>query len=214
MKSLLKKIALSLTLTVGIISAQPLMSANAKTNQHSTSNKKVISSEEEVIKYAKENNLPLENQGKKISEIIINTDTNAEKQLEEKNIQISPRIGDVCKIISPYEGYNTKRIAWSTSGPGPGTLSNTVTRSTTSEVFGQFSGKTSVIEATVGFRIGESTACTSSYSVTLKAGEHARIVGYFRYKGYFVKYYTWGGLNYVGTYEVGRPIGIDFVVYK
>ena len=129
-------------------------------------------------------------------------------------IRDSPRIGDVCEKLYPYEGYNTNRIAWSTSGTGPGTLSNTVSKTTSSEIFGQFTGKAEVVEATVGFKIGESTTCTSSYSVTLASGEYARIVGYFRYKGYFIKYYTWGGLNYVGTYEVGRPIGIDFVVYK
>lgn len=123
-------------------------------------------------------------------------------------------VGDVCTINRPYEGYNTDRIAWSTSGTGPATLANTVSRETSSEIFGEFSGKTEVVEAKVGFKIGKKTTCTSSYSVNLASGEYKRIVGYFRYKGYFVDYYTWGGLNHVGTYEVGRPIGIDFIVYS
>lgn len=188
--------------------------ADTITNQDLTIEKKVLTSEKEVLEYAKKYNLPLESEGKKISEIILNTDTNAVNQINSANIQISPRIGDVCEKLYPYEGYNTNRIAWSTSGTGPGTLSNTVSKTTSSEIFGQFTGKAEVVEATVGFKIGESTTCTSSYSVTLASGEYARIVGYFRYKGYFIKYYTWGGLNYVGTYEVGRPIGIDFIVYK
>lgn len=123
-------------------------------------------------------------------------------------------IGDICTISSPYEGYNKKRIAWSTSGTGPCTLSNSVTRETSSEIFGEFSGRTSVVEAKVGFKIGEKWSCTGSYSVNLGSGEYKRIVGYFRYKGYFVKYYTLGGARYIGTYEVGRPIGIDFIVYN
>ena len=213
---MLKKISISLMIIFMCFSSLNFTNVKADTitNQDSTIEKKVLTSEKEVLEYAKKYNLPLENEGKKISEIILNTDTNAVNQINSANIQISPRIGDVCQILYPYEGYNTNRIAWSTSGTGPGTISNTVSKETSSEIFGQFTGKAEVVEATVGFKIGEKTTCTSSYSVTLASGEYARIVRYFRYKVYFVKYYTWCGLNYVGTYEVGRPIGIDFVVYK
>ncbi|MBS6504485.1 MAG: hypothetical protein KH415_23265 [Clostridium sp.] len=213
---MLKKLSISLMIIFMCFSSLNFTNAKADTitNQDLTIEKKVLTSEKEVLEYAKKYNLPLESEGKKISEIILNTDTNAVNQINSANIQISPRIGDVCEKLYPYEGYNTNRIAWSTSGTGPGTLSNTVSKTTSSEIFGQFTGKAEVVEATVGFKIGESTTCTSSYSVTLASGEYARIVGYFRYKGYFIKYYTWGGLNYVGTYEVGRPIGIDFIVYK
>lgn len=176
----------------------------------------ILTNKDEVEKYALDHELPLEDSdGNRITQIIINTDKEAEKEIEEiPQDNISTRlVGDTCTIKCPYEGYNTNRIAWSTSGTGPATLSNSISRETASEIFGEFSGKTSVVEAKVGFKIGTKTTCTSSYSVNLSAGETKRIVGYFRYKGFFVDYYTWGGLNHVGTYEVGRPIGIDFIVY-
>lgn len=47
MKHLLKQIALSLTLTIGIISAQPLINASATTNN---------SSEKEIVKHDEKNN--------------------------------------------------------------------------------------------------------------------------------------------------------------
>lgn len=216
---MLKKLSISLMIVFMCFSSLNFTNVKAETFTNQTSpaentEKKVLTSEKEVLEYAKKHNLPLENEGKKISEIIINNDTNTENQIKENDLQISPRLGDVCQIITPYEGYNTNRIAWSTSGTGPGTLSNTVSKTTTSEIFGEFTGKAKVVEAKVGFKIGQSTTCTSSYSVNLASGEYARVVGYFRYKGYFINYYTLGGLNHVGTYEVGRPIGIDFIVYR
>lgn len=209
---MLKKMLISILSFCIIFST--LTFKNIKADTINTKDKKVLSTEEEVKSYANKHNIPLEYDGKKISEIILNTDNSALNKINENDIFITPRIGDICQILYPYEGYNKNRIAWSTSGTGPGKLSNTISKETSSEIFGSFSGKTEVVEATVGFRIGEKTTCTSSYSVDLAAGESARIVGYFRYKGYFVNYYTWGGLNHVGTYEVGRPIGIDFIVYK
>lgn len=177
----------------------------------------ILTDKDDIEKYAKDNNLPLtDSDGNSIEKIILNTDKKAEKEIDE-SVQDDKSlygVGDVCTINRPYEGYNTDRIAWSTSGTGPATLANTVSRETSSEIFGEFSGKTEVVEAKVGFKIGKKTTCTSSYSVNLASGEYKRIVGYFRYKGYFVDYYTWGGLNHVGTYEVGRPIGIDFIVYS
>lgn len=172
----------------------------------------VLSNENEVINYAKANNIPLENDGMKIDQIILNTPQNTTTDYFQPELsEIETKLADSCTILYPYEGYNTNRIAWSTSGTGPGTLTNTISKTTSSEIFGEFSGKTSIVEAKVGFKIGESTTCTSSYSVKLASGERKRIVGYFRYKGYFVKYSTLFGSK---VHEVGRPIGIDFITYK
>lgn len=215
---MLKKMFLTTLSMVLLISIFPLKYVQADTlDTTQLTNEKRITSKDEVLSYAKKNNLPLEYDGKEIAEIIINTDNEALTQankLDEDSITIEPRIGDICQKLYPYEGYNTNRIAWSTSGVGPGTISNTVSKETSSEIFGDFKWKFEVVEATVGFKLGQKQTCTSSYSVTLNSGESARVVGYFRYKGYFVKYYTFGGLIDQGTYEVGRPIGIDFIVYR
>lgn len=134
----------------------------------------ILTDKDEVEKYALDHNSPLEDPyGNKIKQIILNTDKEAEKEvtkIPQSNIS-TKLIGDTCTIRCPYEGYNTNTIAWSTSRVGPATLSNTVSRETSSEIFGEFSGKTSVVEAKVGFKIGTKTTCTSSYSVNLAAYE-------------------------------------------
>lgn len=218
-KSLSLVLGLSMLFSICPITSYASTESNTNVENGIVSNQvkqTILTDKDEVEKYALDHNLPLEDSdGNKIKQIILNTDKEAEKevpQIPQSNIS-TKLVGDTCTIKCPYEGYNTNRIAWSTSGVGPATLSNTVSRETASEIFGEFSGKTSVVEAKVGFKIGAKTTCTSSYSVNLSAGEKKRIVGYFRYKGFFIDYYTWGGLNHVGTYEVGRPIGIDFLIY-
>lgn len=208
-------VLLSISIPLSVQAKPMYNSSTTATPQNALTKEYKITNSDEIKAYAEENDIPLESDGKVLSEVIISID---QKALDDFNStspsQISPRAFDVCEILYPYEGRNTNRIAWSTSGTGPCTLSNTITKTTSSEIFGEFTGKTEVVEAKVGFKIGQSLSCTSSYSVNLNAGERAQIVGYFRYKGYLFKYYTWGGLNYVGAYEAGRPIGIDFAVYK
>ena len=221
----IRNLSLILGLSVLFSSAYPVTSYASVPNDTSVKNEsvstqteqKILTDKNEIANYAKEHNLPLEKDGYKIESITLNTDKNAEQEFEKSKDSIQKNVasnGDVCVINRPYEGYNTNRIAWTTSGTGPCTLADTVSKETSSEIFGEFTGKAEVVEAKVGFKIGEKQTCTSSYSVTLGDGEYKRIVGYFRYKGYFVDYYTWGGLYHAGTYEVGRPIGIDFITYS
>ena len=125
---MLKKMFLTTLSMVLLISIFPLKYVQADTLETTQlTNEKRITSKDEVLSYAKKNNLPLEYDGKEIAEIIINTDNEALTQankLDEDSITIEPRIGDICQKLYPYEGYNTNRIAWSTSGVGPGTISN------------------------------------------------------------------------------------------
>lgn len=133
----------------------------------------------------------------------------------------SPHIGENTPL-SAYEVRNVQyegtvcglQVIQRTSGPGPGTLTISVTNTVSNSFISTVTISASIVSAAVGFNVTETESITDSYTMDVPLGE----IGYIEAHPYLDIYsfevwdnpwYWWG--SKVGEGEAYRVSGICFV---
>jgi len=115
----------------------------------------------------------------------------------------------------PSEAWGTTRIATTSGGPGPGTLTLGQTVTVSNSFSANVGVTAGVVSAGLGFNVTVSTQWSCSYAAQIPSGQHATINAYPVYDCY--SYDVWYNPKIGDAYKAGngsakQSVGVAYVV--